>query len=283
MTDLIIGIALLLAVSVLLFGVGSCWARGSRRKAEFTIVATILTMILYAVFVWDQPWIAWLLPFSNLIVVSNWFLPLMSFIAGLVWKNVSGHSAKRLLYCAALIGAGGYALIKPVWGTPPQCESRWKNGVCLQTSPKTCSAACAATVLREIGIETTEGEMAELCLTRAGTHWKGLYRGLKLKTADTGWHVEVFEGDVRSLRLLSGPLIVSVGALKDQSVDPIYTQQFGWKPGELHTALLYKFVADDRVKMGDPGIDDGREEWLTEHLEVLYRGHGMRLVRDPGE
>ena len=53
--------------------------------------------------------------------------------------------------------------------------------------PPRCCASTAS--------QSTEQEMAELCLTRHGTSWQGLYRGLKLKTAGTGW-------DVASLPLL---------------------------------------------------------------------------------
>ena len=55
--------------------------------------------------------------------------------------------------------------------------------------------------MREHGIQASEQEMVELCLTRAdGTPALGLYRGLKLKTRGTPWNVEVFRSGLEDLR-----------------------------------------------------------------------------------
>ena len=128
--------------------------------------------------------------------------------------------------------------------------------------------------------------MTDLCLTRKGTLWQGLYRGLKRQTAGTQWDVEVFVGDVDRLRELvaEGPVILTVG-LPDEPVDEIYTTRYGWSPGELHSVVLFEFgekkgtEADQKVQMGDPSVEGGREQWSIQDLRVLYRGRGLRLVR----
>src|SRR5439155_26252660 len=92
-------------------------------------------------------------------------------------------------------------------------KNRWRRDICLQTSHATSSPAAAATLLRSHGIDTTEEEMARLCLTNPdGTSLLGLYRGLRLKTRYGCLNVFSFHCDVGSLRqrVAGGPVILSV-------------------------------------------------------------------------
>ncbi len=275
------GLAILAAVSVVLFFLGLYRTRSATTKRVTLLAfATVCAIGVYILWLDDSVLLARLLPFSNLIVLGNWFLPACGFLAGTVWRKLPGGVVRRSFYTTALWGVGIFAVLNPLLGSAPTCHDLWRNGVCLQTSKISCSAACAATILREAGIETNEQEMAELCLTRDGTLWQGLYRGLKLKTAGTVWDVEVFRGGEEALRDREpGPLILTVGIPRWADVDPVYTQDYGWTRGEMHAALFYRFADNGNVDMGDPGIDDGREQWSRSDLEVLYRGRGIRLVR----
>lgn len=49
-----------------------------------------------------------------------------------------------------------------------QLQERWQNGVCIQSTPSTCGPASAATILRSMGKEGTEAELARECFTYAG-------------------------------------------------------------------------------------------------------------------
>ena len=255
------------------------------RRIELWAACTVLSIVGYAWLLWDNILLAKLVPFSSLIVLGNWFPPLLGFLAGLTWNGVSGSWPKKGVYVGAMLILAVVALVKPIWGTVPDCGSQWQNGVCLQTTPHTCSPCCAATILTDAGIPTTEEEMAELCLTRKGTLWQGLYRGLKIKTRGTDFDVEIFQGNLEHLRELvkDGPLILTVG-IPSGPVDEIYTTRYGWSRGELHSAVLFGFgeetgsEADQRVEMGDPGVEEGREEWSVADLRVLYRGRGLRLI-----
>lgn len=255
------------------------------RRLEWLVAATTLAVICYVVFLWDNILLARVLPFSNLILLGNWFPPILGFLGGLAWNGVSGSWFKKSIYVLGMLVLAAVAVVKPLWGKIPECADRWENEVCLQTTPHTCSPCCGATILANAGIEATEQEMANLCLTTKGTLWQGLYRGLKWKTDGTEWDVKVFTGDLEDLRnqVQSGPVILTVG-VPDETVDEIYTTRYGWTSGELHSVVLFGFdqtegrEQDQRVQMGDPSVEDGREQWSVADLRVLYRGRGLRLV-----
>src|SRR5262249_9190240 len=142
--------------------------------------------------------------------------------------------------------------------------------------------ASAATLLHWYQIAATEQEMAELCLTRQdGTYWQGLYRGLKLKTRGTDWDVEVFSGkDLLDLQkmTLDGPGILTVGLPDDAPAYRIYQYDWGWVPGVSHSVVLFRFLPRQQVRVGDPSLDEGQENWSRNDLQVLWRGRGIRLV-----
>ena len=280
MSDIYFGLAVMALLSCGLF---SAVVRLSRRlpdrACDAAALLTLAAIAAYIHYLWDSATLAHLLPFSNLIVVGNWFLPATAILAALAWRRVPGHVARKAFSVAALLGTGVYSVALPLRGEPPRCQDRWVDGICLQTSNRTCSAASAATLLQAYGIDTSEQEMAGLCLTRRGTTWEGLYHGLKRKTAGTRWDVEVFEGDISTLRARADrPVILTVGLPKNVHVSPRYTQEFGWKAGRMHSVLLFAFRPDGRAVIGDPSVASGKERWSPAELKLLWRGRGMRLV-----
>jgi hypothetical protein len=128
------------------------------------------------------------------------------------------------------------------------------------------------------GIEASEREMADLCLTRsAGTSAAGIYRGLKLKTAGHPLRVEAFHCDISGLRKMSQtPLLLTVELRRGDHADKRYEQDWGWTPGVAHTVVLFRFLPNDRIEIGDPDV--GREMWNDDALAVLWHGDGMRLI-----
>jgi ABC-type bacteriocin/lantibiotic exporter with double-glycine peptidase domain len=219
------------------------------------------------------------LPFASLIVLGNWFLPVMGFLAGIVWRRVPGGVWRKSISVVALGVSGGYATLAPLLGRAPDCRDNWEHGVCVQTTNKTCTPACAATLLSWHGIPAREQEMAELCLTRDGTTWQGLYRGLKLKTVGTPWDVQVVQCESERLKELSGsPLILSVGLERDVSADREYETEWGWTPGVRHSVVLRGFTVDGQAEIADPAPNSTFERWSPETLRVLWRGTAVRLV-----
>lgn len=191
-----------------------------------------------------------------------------------------GVLTRRLFVVITMQGLGWGSVLYSIRGVPPPCHDQWDGEICIQTDDSTCSAACAATILKAHGIETTESEMASFCLTRkGGTLWQGLYRGLKLKTAGTAWDVAIISGSLETLRSIeTKAAILAVGIPKGELVPPIYTEQYGWTPGVLHSVLFFGFREQGLVSMGEPTPGVGKENWSEEDLRILWRGRGMTLI-----
>ena len=279
MTDLIVGALILAALSLAAFFFTVRLAARLPPRACDGIAALVLILLgFYVRDVWDNIILARWLPFSNLIVVGNGFPLAMAVLAGLAWNRVPPPTIRKLGIVSLLLGASVYAVYFPFLGQVPVCSDTWQDGVCRQTTPATCSAASAATLLRHHGIPATEQEMAELCVTRRGTSWLGLYRGMKLKTAGTEWDVEVISGDLSEVAVSgSGGAILFLrltAAVAERN--PVFEAN-GWIAGTSHAAVLFGIDPRGMFLMGDPSV--GLELLPMEDLKQLYEGRGMRMIK----
>lgn len=278
-TDLLIGFALIIAISSALAWVANRLAKGYAQRTKAILCCTVMaTASLWWVGLRHQPLSAHILPFSNLIILGNWTPLFCAVLAGIAFGSSKGPVLRRLLAPLCLMLVGFYTLIHPLLGNKPTIGPPMTTaGVVRQTSAHSCSPACAATVLIQHDIPATEAELVKLCLCREGTTWQGLYRGLVLKTRETDYKVEVFRKPFHDLDAMTpGWIIVTVGLPKTGDFDPIYEEDYGWRRGELHSVILRDFISDDRVLMVDPDV--GEEQWSVDDLKLLYRGFGMRLV-----
>jgi len=285
MADLYVGLVILGGLTLAMF-LGSLWCshRISRVMSDVFAVLVVAVMFCYIRHLWYSVQLAAILPFSNLVVLGNWLPPLAGLLAGFAWRRIYGRVVRKTLCTSALAIAAGYAAILPMLGEPPLCYDQWDgDGICLQTTQHTCTAASAATLLRLHGIDATEAEMAELCLTREGTTWMGLYRGLKRKTRGTRWDVEVIEcGAAEIPRTPTEPMILSVGVGADvaERDEPRFAE-WGWRPGQGHSVLLLGEGAQGSLKVADPTPGYGIELWSTKDLEELFQGTAVRLIERP--
>ncbi len=281
--DLVIGGAIIACVAMGTFlAVARLTQSWTRTAGTLLAVAIVLLMLLYVREFWYSALLARWLPFSNLILLGNWMPILGAALAAVAWRHIPGTLRKRSGWAAALLVVATISLCHPLLGSTPQCGNRWDtNGVCVQTTTYTCSPAAAATLLKLHGINATEQEMAELCLTRRGTSWPGLYRGLKLKTAGTGWKVEVLDGTIDEIcrGKSNGPCILSVGLEANARVDASFSEEYGWTPGVNHSVVL---VGTNRhgVEIVDPSQPYSRENWEYATLRLLWRGLAVRLVKE---
>lgn len=279
MTDLAIGIAIMAGLSFLTFTlIQRHGHRCSTRILDVIAVLTVLGTIYYGFFVWDKVLLADLLPFSNLIIVGNWFPLTAGFLAGIAWNRVPGGSLRKIFSASLLLSVGMFSLVFPLLGAPPTCQDKWVDEVCLQTAPTTCSPAAAATLLKAYGVDTTEEEMAHLCLTRIGTNWQGLYHGLAVKGQLIQRRPELFECTLDELQKSEQlPVLLSVQLdLDDAGMNLYYESKAGWIPDVAHTVVLFGFDADGNAIIGEPSY--GFERWSRKDMEILWHGRGIRLV-----
>lgn len=274
-------------------------------------VLLVLLIAVYVRTVWGQLWIVYWIPLPSVIVLSNWFPPLLASLGAVVWLRLepvetepadsAGDSendvpetpsvasiARRLPVMILLLVAAVYSLMYFIPKVPPECENNWELPrpplvwpVCRQTTPHTCSAASAATILFTLGIETTEQEMAQLCLTKSGTTWLGLYHGLSTQLLGTRHKVRFFEGNLDDLEALAAthPVLMCCQLSADVAdQNPRYEKDGGWIPGMAHSAVYFGRYGDDHV-VGDPSR--GYELWTTEDLLVLWTGKGLAIETRP--
>jgi len=227
----------------------------------------------------DRLWVAALLPTSALPVAGNLFPLLAGILGGIAWRLIPGRAWRKCISIVPLAAVCLYVSYGWIFGPLPETSDAWADGVCIQTTEKSCSAAAAATLFAHYGIQTNETEMARLCLTREiGTTMWGLYRGVRLKAADTPYRVAIMHGEIESLASLDGePALLVVGIEKGADIDPRYEQEWQWRPGVRHAVVFFGFAEDDLVEIGDPSV--GREFWRRKGVDDLWHRVAIRLVK----
>jgi len=279
MLDLLWGLIIIVVLSMICFRLALLiTSRLPIWSCEVLAVITVAFLTYYTFNIRDETWLANYLPFSNIIILGNWYPLMAGFLSGLVWRRLPGKWYRKLPATVLLMGIGIYATVHPLIGDTPVCTNTWQADVCLQTSASTCSPAAVCTVLKSYKIEATEAEMAEKCLTfQRGSLWQGIYRGLKLKTEGTDYKVIPRNCTVDELKAIPrGQLVLSVELKKGTNYDPIYEEKFGWQPGQAHTVAYYGFIDDNTVLIADPSI--GWERWSRKDLETLWHGQAFQLV-----
>lgn len=304
MLDIYAGIAIMVCFSGLFFAFTLIVSsRFPEPVLDFLALLTFVTMGLYIAYLWDKAELTWLVPYSNAIIVGNWFPIITAVFSALIFHRVPPNVYRRYGMIVVLNLVGIYALIQPILGTPPVCHDQVDDFLMArQTSQVSCSPTSAVNLLAQYKIDAKESEMARLCLTRStrnwlglklgqgGTSWMGLYRGLKLKLATT--HLEPRFFSVSYQRFMKDlpdyPLILSLKLseslhLRDAKLfDDLIGG--GWQPGVEHN-VVYLGPAESRSADGSNEskrvaiIDpfEGYEEIAIEKLEALWVGRGIYL------
>jgi predicted double-glycine peptidase len=277
MTDIYLGIGLVLAVSLVL-----TWltARVARRLPLWGVAVVGFGAVagLWAWVLWrDVPMVTRVLPFSNAIVLGNWVPLCLAVLLGIGAERMRGRWVRKSVALVPLTAVALWAAYGWMLAPPPKGGRSFANTVAMQTTRSSCSAAAAATLLNYGGIRATEAEMIPLCLTRdSGTFSLGLYRGLKLKTAGSAWSVEHRHLTLDELKRLNRPAILTVMLPRHAVVDARYAREWGWIPGQPHTVVFVRSLSNGDVAIGDPAT--GFEYWEEESLRVLWTGEVLMLV-----
>ena len=282
MQDLQISLAIMSSLTLCLAGVGIyLQLRTQRRTQRACMLLSSTAMAVYLACLWNSPLLVSLLPFSSAVILGNWLVPGGGFLAGILMSSRSIHPLRRGLLACSLLLLCTYSLFSPLLGTAPRCANvEFERILEFQTTETTCSAACAAGLLRLHGIAATEREMADLCLTRRGTHWLGVYRGLKLKTAGTEW-------DVVAERLTI-PEILSAG----NTPGVLSLSLHGWAASRTedtelaglsgHSVILLGQRRPGEAAVFDPSPDYGFDVWTEAALQGVDSAIRLRLVSRSG-
>lgn len=277
MSDLSIAILIVGGLCCLAFRGGSRVRRYRSRLVRSGFLLGVATLLpLYFLFAWNRPILSQLIPWSGLIVLGNW-LPLWAcFFLGSYMETESVSLVRRRLLCGLTLLLIGYSMAAPRLGSAPLCQQQTDDqDLVFQTTPYTCSAACAASILRLHGIAATEGEMADLCLTRAGTHWMGLFRGLKLKTRGTEWTVVAQEYSEDALNAMTEPGILALNidtSRFESDVDHGFSSLTG------HSVVYLGRSPGDGTVVFDPAPEFGLEDWFHTTRSSVRDGVILRLV-----
>ncbi len=281
MHDLIWAFAVIGGLSFLLY-------RGSRflTRQSSDVVSTAVAffasafLVSFGLLVHGKLMVARWLPLSNAIILGN-ALPLAAAVlCGVLVGRPTIPRWRSAPLAAFLLAGTWWSVLINFLPSPVASEDRWTaEGVCLQTSEASCSAAAAATLLRHHGIVTAEAEMMRLCLTRSsGTPSLGMYRGLKLKTQGTEWRVQIVRGTARQLLdQLNSPVLLRMRLPREPSWVGRLLGWTGLLPDPGHAVVLFEATDDGRLWVADPST--GKHRWRAEDFLPRWRGEGVRLVR----
>jgi hypothetical protein len=209
-------------LSVGAFAVG--WVAAGREKrlalgaAGVALGGLVAKAVLnrYPVFeTWCFPW-TW-----YVYLQGYWIWPVTLIFFGLAarqlpirWNRAVIVGVAGVMFCVSLWSAR--------WMVSPSDDSSTRradaNGHCRQSTGYTCVPTSCVAVLAWWGIESTEGEMARLCLTTSwGTSAINAYRGLTLKTREVAaaggpdLEVRMIHWNPERLRQLAVPAVVTGG------------------------------------------------------------------------
>jgi hypothetical protein len=280
MLDLTLSLAGMLILCVLAAISGANLQKQAGRRT--VVVAQMLAaagMAGYMAWIWDRPLLIQLVPFSGAIILGNWLPVLGAFFVGICSQTEQIRKARRLLLVSTLSSLCCYSLTSPLLGEAPECESSVHDDEPIfgfQTTSQTCSAASAAGLLRLHGIPATEEELSQLCLTRRGTHWLGVFRGLKIKTAGTEWDVVVEEIAPKQLTRATNTLGVLTLTFSPSAAARTVESGFGTEVG--HTVISLVTSQWGTLEVFDPSPDYGFESWNDRVLADVEKCILLRLV-----
>jgi len=284
MLDLMLSLAGMMILCVLAAISGANLQKQAGRKT--VILAQLLAaagMAGYMACIWDRPLLIQLLPFSAAIILGNWLPVLGAFFAGICFRTEQIVKIRKVLLVSTLSGLCFYSLTSPLLGEAPIFEPSAEQEERIfgfQTTTQTCSAASAAGLLRLHGIPATEEELSQLCLTRRGTHWLGVFRGLKIKTAGTEWDVVVEEVAPERLTKSTNPLGVLTLTFSPNAAARTVESGFGPEVG--HTVISLVTSQCGTLEVFDPSPDYGFESWNDRVLADVKKCILLRLVSKNG-
>lgn len=203
-----IALVMVLIVTVVSFFIGILLGKASpawlKAGIAFATLAIVVRMMLlrnpeieYRLF--KDDWYSFIRPW--------WGYPLGTFLTGAAIPLVNRFSVRVLSKAAAVLVlfVSGRAVMAALAMDYSTLQGNYPNpdsGLVTQKTTYSCGAASSAMLLNLHGIRTSEGEMAEICMTNAAfaTDEFNVRRGIRKKLAATGLLVKLEVIDFQTLK-----------------------------------------------------------------------------------
>jgi hypothetical protein len=140
----------------------------TKQKYAFTALSFVLAL----------PAASFALYYTHFLADISWYFEFRSWLGTellIVFLGVAGGSVASLMSrkllvipLAGTIVFSAVPLIKPVLGPPGGLKDNWKGSVCIQSSSSTCGPSSVATILKSLGVESREKELAYDAYSYAG-------------------------------------------------------------------------------------------------------------------
>jgi predicted double-glycine peptidase len=191
------------------------------RKYKITAYAIsivcVIVIAIKGIFVFCPALEAKIMPTSWYYLIDRNF-PFLFFIVFLSVASTIGKGREQKVIYALLAIFSIYTIHMPIWRlSTPACYSfkgELKDNVCMQTSGYTCGAASMVTLLNNINIKSTEGEMAELSGTipyKGVSNFQVLHgMNMKFKKAKQPYATELKVYSDEDLTKIQTPFLVTL-------------------------------------------------------------------------
>ncbi|MBI5501034.1 MAG: hypothetical protein HY907_12385 [Deltaproteobacteria bacterium] len=236
-------------------------------RGPWIAVGCMLAAIGAGVILDYSPFLAWELPhlveLHFLAFAGATFFGPAGYLFGFTIQLAFATSHRRRWRIAAAligtflgVGIAWAVVTHPIWDELGHAVT--DDGYILQTSSESCAAASAANIARELGLETTEREMAErLGTTVLGSSPAEVIEGL----GELGVECRRFERD-------ADPTAVAAPAM-------LFVDHPATGP-ESH-AVAFVGMDGDQALVVDPLY--GLRKQTPEHLRARWHGHGLECSR----
>lgn len=211
-------VAFLVIVSFLVLGSGTGHVFSRRlgpRWFAALVCAGFIGVGAHLVSAWRPERVAPLIAGTDLALLYPGF----GYAIGVVLLFVLGPRAGPRNHRAVFL-FGGFASVCVIWSASGLVSDpalglgteEWDGECCLQSTGWSCAPAAACSLLRRVGVEARESEMARLMCARPhfGTDLLNMQRGLARKLRGTGYRVELRRLDYAGLVAGDAPCLVSM-------------------------------------------------------------------------
>lgn len=192
---------------------------------------------------------------DDYVYFAAWEAPVVALMATGLAMRLESSQPRRLAFLALVLLAplflwdSLFVCIQPDYAMAAQIDG---DGVCRQAMDYSCGPAAGVTLLRLLGVELSEGEMAKLCLLRPG---KGvtvleLCRGVNIALRPTGRRAAVRKVAPEQIDSMPTPFLAEVG-----------------RPGSPDHCVVVLAVLADCVIVADPARGQsviGKEQFIKE-------------------